>query len=468
MDIIQAIHSEKIFRPLFNDLETWRSWIVFLKALFALDMSSDEAKSYRKCTGRKALPTELARESYVIAGRRSGKSYISALIAVFLAAFKDWNEHLSAGERPYIFIIATNKAQAKIIKNYISGFLYSIEIFRAMVRRDLAEEIELTNGITIAVKPISYRSLRGYTIVCAILEEIAFFRYETESANPDREVLAALKPALATIPDSLLLGISTPFSRQGILFEKYHKYFGKSEGPLIWQAETSIMNPTIDKSFIEESYKDDSEAAQAEWGACFRSDISAFIDSEIVEAAVVSGRYGLPFDPQNSYVGFIDSSGGRSDSFTMGIAYSENETEKIVLAVAREVRPPFRPASVVEEFSAVLKAYGISEVDADAYAGEWVTANFADHDINVINSKKSKSEIYLELLPLLNNGQIELLDNKKLVSQLKSLERKTRSGGRDQIDVFFGHDDLANAAAGACVMATNAGGFGFILLDWKW
>jgi hypothetical protein len=32
--IIQAIHDEHLFKPLFQDLKTWASWVVSLKALF--------------------------------------------------------------------------------------------------------------------------------------------------------------------------------------------------------------------------------------------------------------------------------------------------------------------------------------------------------------------------------------------------------------------------------------------------
>jgi len=71
------------------------------------------------------------------------------------------------------------------------------------------------------------------------------------------------------------------------------------------------------------------------------------------------------------------------------------------------------------------------------------------------NSDRTKGEIYLEALPLIANGSLELLDSKRLVAQLTPLERRTRFGGRDSIDNFFGHDDLANAAAGAAILAAT-------------
>ena len=70
-------------------------------------------------------------------------------------------------------------------------------------------------------------------------------------------------------------------------------------------------------------------------------------------------------------------------------------------------------------------------------------------------------EIYLEFEPLMAQRRIELLDSKKLQNQLKGLERRTRSGGRDLVDHYpGGHDDLANAVAGACVVANIRDYFG--------
>jgi hypothetical protein len=57
-------------------------------------------------------------------------------------------------------------------------------------------------------------------------------------------------------------------------------------------------------------------------------------------------------------------------------------------------------------------------------------------------------------LPELNSRNVALLDSPRLVAQLCGLERRTSRGGRDIIDHAPGsHDDIANAVAGALVMA---------------
>ena len=117
---------------------------------------------------------------------------------------------------------------------------------------------------------------------------------------------------------------------------------------------------------------------------------------------------------------------------------------------------PFSPEAVVADFAATLKSYKISTVRGDHYSGNWLRERFAVHGIEYRVADKTKSELYGALLPMLNSGQIELLDVKRLTAQLCGLERRTSRGGRDSIDHMAGqHDDLANAVAGAAVYAAK-------------
>ena len=73
------------------------------------------------------------------------------------------------------------------------------------------------------VHTASFRSVRGYTVVAAILDEIAFWRSE-DSANPDREIVNALRPAMATVPGALLLAMSSPYARRGVVWDAYQRH----------------------------------------------------------------------------------------------------------------------------------------------------------------------------------------------------------------------------------------------------
>jgi len=119
------------------------------------------------------------------------------------------------------------------------------------------------------------------------------------------------------------------------------------------------------------------------------------------------------------------------------------------------VGPRRRASSIVEEFADVLKSYGITKIYGDRYGGEWPRERFRIHGINYEPAENTKSEIYQALLPIINSGAVELLDNDRLLRQFVSLERRTSRAGKDSIDHPRGlHDDVANAVAGAIVLAS--------------
>lgn len=457
MNILQVCEDKNLLGGAFKNFETWRPWMIFLRALFGLEVQdSADLELFRQCTELAMPPKEKIRECAAICGRRSGKSYISAIIAVYLACFKDWKPYLSPGERGMIFIIAVDRSQARIIKEYVSGILNSSRVLAGMIQRDLPEQIDLKNRVSIIIKTNSYRSVRGFSILCAILEETAFWRSDF-SSNPDREVVAAIRPALATIPESLMISISTPYARRGVLYDTFKRSFGQPGKTLVWLAPSLKMNPTLDTEIIKEALVEDPQAAAAEWQCVWRPDLETFLSFESVSACVVPDRVENPPIWETKYVAFIDPSGGGQDSFTLAIAHTELSGNFRVLDLVRERRPPFQPDEVVAEMAGLIKAYRCFEVVSDRFSRQWVQDSFKAHGVNVKYSPLSASELYLEFLPMVTARSCELPDNKRLIGQLANLERRVRSGGRDLIVHFPGqHDDLANAAAGALHFANKS------------
>jgi hypothetical protein len=288
-------------------------------------------------------------------------------------------------------------------------------------------------------------------VATAITEELAFWRSE-DSANPDIETLRALRPSLQTVEGSLLIGISTPYSKSGALFSMFKEHYGKPGPTLIWKAASSVMNPTLSLQKIDGLIAEDPEAGRAEWLGEFREDISTFIPTDLVEGLVIPGRIELPPITGVKYQAFADPSGGSSDSFTLAIAHRSED--RIIIDALRERRPPFSAEDVVSEFAETLHGYGVVRVTGDKYAGEWPSQSFKKFGVDYIPAEKTASEIYLEALPLLTTGAVELPDSKRLRAQLANLERRARPGGRDLIAHGPGtHDDLVNAVAGVLLMA---------------
>jgi len=467
--IIDAMRDPALFGPWFKG-DSWTAWRAFLAALFGLPMpTSDCVDAYFKHTGRSVYtPGAPTREAWLAVGRRGGKSRIAALLAVYVACFRTYDVVLAPGEVGTLPVIAADRRQARTIMRYIVGFLDAVPMLKAMMTSHTKETIELSNRVTIEVHTCNFRSVRGYTIVAALLDEVAFWRSE-DSANPDTEILNGLKPGMLTVPNALLLALSSPYARRGVLWEAFKKHHGKDGDPVLaWQAPTRAMNPNADAQVIADAYAEDEAAASAEYGAEFRRDIESFVSRETIEACTIPDRQDLPPAAGVRYHAFTDPSGGSRDSFTLAIAHVERRgververgrhveehggADVVVIDAVRERKPPFSPADVVKEFAELLTTYRVTSVTGDFYAGKWPLERWRENGITYDVAEKVKSDLYRGLLPLLTSARVELPDNPGLSRQLQGLERRTARGGKDSIDhAPRAHDDLANAVAGVAV-----------------
>ena len=372
--------------------------------------------------------------------------------------FRDWRPYLSPGEIGTIKVIATDRKQARTIHRYCRALLTRVPVLKQLVAHDSDDEIELRNGITIEIQSASFRSVRGYTVIACLADELAFWRTDEGSANPDAEILAAIRPAMATIPGAMLLCASSPYARRGELWNAFRRYHGKDDAPaLVWQAATRVMNATVPQRLIDDELERDPARGASEYLAEFRTDIETFVPREVVDALVVPGRFQLPRISGVNYFGFFDAAGGSGgDSFVSAIGHLEGTSGIAVLDAMIERRPPFTPSETVDEHAALFKSFGVREIVGDRWAGEFPAEGFRKHGISVNVSARVKSDIYREALPMLTSGRVELLDVPRLAAQLVALERRTARGGKDSIDHAPGqHDDLVNAALGVLLLAAT-------------
>ncbi len=450
MNIIQAIADEELFRPLFKSLDTWRAWLTVLRAVFGLPMPEEDLSLFNHLTGREAPPDHQVQECWLVVGRRGGKSFIVSLMAVYLACFRDYRPFLGPGERGVLMIIATDRKQARVIMRYLTALLQSVPMLAAMIERQDSESIDLNNQVSIEITTASYRTIRGYTVVAALCDEIAFWRSE-DSANPAEEILGAVRPAMSTIPGALLIALSSPYKRSGPLYDAYRRYYGHNSPVLVIQGDTRTMNASVPQSVIDRAMELDPVAASAEYLAQFRSDVGSFLESELIDRAIEPGRRERAPLHMVTYTAFVDPSGRAHDAFTLAIGHREGA--RVVLDVCRGTKPPFNPSVVVAEYATLLKTYRVHSVTGDRYAGEWVRERFSQHGIQYTHSEQSKSELYMESLPQFAQGAVTLLDCQPLRVELMQLERRTARSGKDSVDhPPGGRDDHANAVCGCLTL----------------
>lgn len=453
--IIQAMNSPDLFQPWFKG-PSWDNWRAVLKATSGSQMEPAEDEFFRSVSGGRSPPRRRPRENWYVAGRRAGKDSVVSLIAAYAASTFDPRGILRPGERALVACVAPDRETAKIIKNYITAFFEAIPSLKKMVQRTTDDVLELRNMVDISVMTGNFRTVRGRPILCAILDEVAMLRSD-DSAAPDIELYSALLPGMSTIPSAQLFGISSPYAKVGLLYKKYTDNFGKdSDDVLVIQAPSHVMNPVLDTRDRDRQMLEDPARARAEWFAEFRDDLVAFIDPAIVDRCVVAGRTELPPVPGVTYTGAVDPSGGSSDSMTLAIAHSDGDGRGI-LDFVREWPAPFSPEQVVREIVEICRRYNITSVIGDRYAGEWVREPFRTHRVEYQLADHTRSEAYLTMLPAINSGKVELLDDRRLILQLCALERRVARSGKDSVDhPRGGHDDVVNSAALALVGAALA------------
>jgi hypothetical protein len=454
LTIDRALAHPDLLGAALGDPASWQTWRVVLKAAFGLELSPEEARTFASVAGDRQPPGQRVRELWCVVSRRSGKSRMAAALAVYFALFV--KHKLAPGERGMVVIVAASQDQARAVQGYTKGFLTESAALRQEIASTSKSEIRLRNGVIIAVHSSSFRTIRGRTLLACIFDEVAYWRSET-SVQPDVETFTSVLPALATT-NGMLVGISSPYRKVGLLYQKHRDHFGVDGDVLVVQGASTRFNPLLSEAMIAAQRAADPTAAASEWDAEFRLDVSAFLDDALIDAAVDGGRpLELPPQVGVEYLAVTDSSGGRGDAYTFAIGHKNGD--QFIIDVLRGRSPPFDPTQVTKEYAKVAREYRISEVTRDHYAAEWVSAAWRDCGIRCERSELTKSAVYAECLPLFARGVVRLPDHPKLLHELRLLERHTHRSGKDTIShgSKTGSDDYANAACGVLHLLAVSG-----------
>lgn len=444
MNIIEAITDQHLFGATLKGADSWKPWLTFLRAVYGLPMSDQDLKRFHQHTGREEPRPGGYPEACCIVGCQSGKSQIAALVGVYEAM----QAALSGQRNVYVPLIAQDlRGAQRVLFGYVKEAVASSPLLKNEVTRETAEGLELTGGVTMSVYPCRPAAIRGIRAACVIIDELAFF-ISTDGRPTDTEMLRAARTRTATTDGKVLI-LSSPYASTGALYDLHRKNFGVEDSPvLVWQASAPEMNPTLAADYLERMAQNDPDAYRSEVLGEFRAGVSTLFDPDMLDACIESGvKERLP-EKGLTYISFVDAaSGSGKDSFTVGICHEQSG--RYVLDCVRRWSPPFNPSSTIAECAELLKRYRVSETTGDRYAPGFVSEGFRLNQIHYRPSERDRSAIYLELLPLVNAQQVVLLDRPELLRELRGLERRRGTGGRDRVDHRSGsHDDAANATAG--------------------
>lgn len=449
LNIIEAINDPNILGDTLAPAQE-----AALRVLYGLPLSGDQLALARQCAGGAWRPGVEYREAAFICGRRSGKSdKLAANIAIFEAFFRD--HHLSPGETGVVLLLAQNMRAARIVRGYVAGKISRSPVLRRHMLSARAHELELDNGIIIAIHPSSFRAIRGLSVISCVCDEVAFWWTEDTYANPDIEVIRAVRPAMATFPHGKLLLVSSPYTMTGALWDIW-KRRDSDPDTLVWHAPTSLMNPTVSARFLAKEQARDPENFRREYLAEFTEAISSFLSAEAIEACVVPGRTELAPKEDATYCAAVDAA-YKGDAFTLAIAHNDRERGKVVVDLLTgwqgSRQSPLKLGEVMPQLQRICKRYSVYRVLGDQFGAEPLKDAFSRHGLCYEErtfTNQSKADMYATLRSRIQDGTIELLDHPASLKELRGLELENLPGGGVRIGHgrhTRGHDDYCDALA---------------------
>jgi hypothetical protein len=441
MNIIEFIQDSNLI----NDQSLSPAQKMSLKSVYGLPLDRKEKILFRKTTGLVRYVSKEWEEATFILGRRSGKSdKIASNIALYEACVRE--HKFSKGEIGVVMLVSSElRRQSRILYSYILHKLQDSPILSRMIKNITTEEITLNNGVTIQVYPCNVARIRGASLIAFIGDEASYWKYDGRDIDVD--VLDAARPGLS-FPYSKMIKISSPHMMRGEIYNDFKRFYGKPNSDvLVFQGSTELFNPSYSRSRLKRMKDRNPVAYNTEYLANFRTDLTSMYDPVAIDKAINYERpVELPFQSKNNYIAFIDcAGGGGTDSYALAIGHLEGE--KVIIDVVRSRTPKYNPDEVTGQYCDLLKEYSVHSVTGDRFSGDIILNCFLSYGVQYEKSEKSKSELYLEAESVFNTGRIDIPNKEPLITQLKSLIRKARSGGKDSVDSDWPEDE-ANVVAG--------------------
>lgn len=410
------------------------------------------------------VPSDLLATVVIVAGARSGKSYLGALRLLHLALVMPL-DRLAPGEIAVAVIVAPDLRLARQPMRYALGAVESTPALRPMLvsRTEDGFVLRRPDGKHVSIECLPATrggsALRGRTLVGALLDETAFFRDADFQVN-DRDVLAAVAPRVLS-GGQVVIG-STPWGETGLLFELYKENFGGPSTALVAHAPTlRLRDDRATKQLVARERARDPRNAAREYDAVFASSDDALLDSVDVDNCVDRGIKDRPIEPGVAYSLGLDL-GIRHDSSGWVRVHREirtlngAQTEVTVVDRVAEYRPKWfsggrvKLEQVEEDLSReahAAKAKVLHDVHlADALTPRLKTRGVRSEECSMSSAEQARRATLLAML--IREGRLVLVDHPELVKQLKELRVTRHSGGRVTIAAPRGrskHDDLADA-----------------------
>ena len=394
-------------------------------------------------------------------GRRGGKS--STLCRVIVAELMYGDHNVTPGDIGVFACISVKKAKARERLHTIKSILSALKVEH--VHR--GDEIRIKNRpLAARVYAASFRTAVGMTCVGIVCDEVARWRDEDTGANPAKEVLASVRPSLATMVNSHEFLSSSPWSTLDAHYEAYE--LGNTTEQLVAHAPTWVANPTISEERCEQ-LEPDELTREREYGAVpMKAGLSSFFDGNAIEDAI-DQEMECPVRPvagQKMTAGA--DFGFKRDSSAVAVVAKDQDGHMHRLIDYMELKPrpnePLKPSETVAAFASVLKRNHLRSLMADHHYREAVSEYLKQSNMGLVaapGGALGNMKVYVNARSLMHQGRIRIPDHPQLRRDLLEIQhRPTPNGGLRIIlpkRAGGGHADLVSAFVLALYQRGGAG-----------
>lgn len=426
------------------------------------DLAPDELELFVKLFGAdvKTIPDECRSLLVVVIGARAGKTYLSSLRLLHLALTVNLDS-LAPGEEGFGIIVAPTLAQAMQAMRYIVGAVNKVPALRAMLAsKPSPQKIRLkrSGGQVVSIEPRAAAAKglqgRGLSVFGAVLDEAAFFR-DSNFQVSDEEIFSAIY--LRLLPTGQMLVLSTPWTRSGLLWDKYEENYNHPVVAMCAHAPTLLMlNTERNRMVIEQSRREDPEKTEREYDAQFLSaSVECFFDPVAIDSSVddslpaEAGNYREPM-PGDVVKAGCDF-GFSSDSSAMVVTHSRGGLTYVAEVVERRPQRDMalKPSEVIKDFAEVAGRHGVSSISSDGHYRETVIEILNEYGLYFIAAPHTPADAYITTRLLLHSGRLRIPNNARLKAQLRETRSRRTTGGLVQIvnprTKGGGHGDLVSA-----------------------
>lgn len=448
-----------------------------------------EYEIYEFLTEQKYHPNKIRRMKInkinLICGRRSGKTLLSAIIAIYCSISNNWKPYLKKTPFATVLIMSHSREFSDEVLELIRTLIQGSDVLRKLInveKKNTASTMNLkvpwiTDGtitysrVQIKVSAASSKTTRGVAACAVLCDEIAFWNLDENMKETDTKIMKAIRPAMKQFGAlAMLIKLSSPGIKQGILHGEYKM---SQDGVLpesyaIFKAPSWVMTPkdVLPENELVEEWKLDPDGFDTEYRSNFADSLSNFILPEYIDMGILKGIAFLPPEPTDTkYKAAIDAA-YKGDTFTFSVTGFVNGRLKQFHSKGWKGTKsnPVSAFEVAEYIRIVCKEFKLDEVSADQFSFQPLKEIFEKFGITLVEcvfTPQFKKKIYFNLKKLCHSQQIDLLDIEIQTRELKELVVEQAATGNIRIGhPNGGSDDYADSLAISAFQATEEVGTG--------